>query len=210
VIAALVELVDIGALRELYRVQTKVLGPVAARPDFVAAGAALVGVLVFDTLPGLFIGIAVSLLLLLYRASRPHVATLGKVPGTTTQWSDLARHPDNELVPGVVVVRPEAGLFFANADWVRSHVIEQAAGARAVVLDAETMPYVDVTAVRMLAELAQDLDRQGVRLVVARNVGQVRDIVTTTTEGRSVEVYGTVQEAVDAVLRVARPTDAAQ
>ena len=84
VVAALIELVDLPALAALYRVYTRRLGRaygVAARPDFIAAVAALLGVLVFDTLPGLFFGIAVSLLLLLYRASRPRVAVLGRVPG---------------------------------------------------------------------------------------------------------------------------------
>jgi SulP family sulfate permease len=84
VIAAVIELVDIGALTALYRIATRQLRGIygiAARPDFIAAMAALAGVLVFDTLPGLFIGVVVSLLLLLYRASRPHVAVLGQVPG---------------------------------------------------------------------------------------------------------------------------------
>ncbi len=126
VIAALIELVDIRSLVELYRLYTRRLGRVygiAARPDFIAAMAALLGVLIFDTLPGLFIGIGVALLLLLYRASRPHVAVLGKVPGTTDQFVDLERHPDNETLPDVAIVRVEAGLFFANADWVRSHIL---------------------------------------------------------------------------------------
>ena len=84
VIAALIELVDVPALVRLYRFHTRGAGrvyAVAARPDFIAAVAALAGVLVFDTLPGLFIGIAVSLVLPLYRASRPHVAVLGRDPG---------------------------------------------------------------------------------------------------------------------------------
>ena len=84
VIAALVELVDIRALVALYRFHVRGAGralAVAARPDFVAALAAMLGVLIFDTLPGLFIGIGVSLLLLLYRASRPRVAVLGQRAG---------------------------------------------------------------------------------------------------------------------------------
>jgi anti-anti-sigma factor len=74
-------------------------------------------------------------------------------------------------------------------------------GARehAVVLDAETMPYVDVTAVRMLAELARDLQHDGIRLVVARNIGQVREVIRTAGEEAVIPVYPTVQEAVDAV-----------
>src|SRR5271154_4170759 len=91
VIAAIVELVDVPALVELYRAYSKRLGRefgFAARPDFIAAVAALLGVTVFDTLPGLFIGIAVSLLLLVYRASRPYTATLGRVPGSDGRYSD--------------------------------------------------------------------------------------------------------------------------
>ena len=150
VIAAVIELVDVPALVRLYRFHTRGAGRVyafAARPDFLAAIAALVGVLVFDTLPGLFIGIAVSLLLLLYRASRPHVAVLGKDPGGDGRWSDLERHPDNEREPGIVVLRPESALFFANADAVRDAIrsrVEE--DTRAVVLDAETVPTIDVTA----------------------------------------------------------------
>jgi MFS superfamily sulfate permease-like transporter len=146
VIAAVIELVDIPALVELYRVATRQLRGiygVAARPDFLAALAALGGVLVFDTLPGLFIGVLVSLLLLLYRASRPHVAVLGQVPGAAVgQYGDVRRHPENRQLPGIVILRLEIGLFFANADAVRGAVRAHAFrdGIRAVVLDAETIP----------------------------------------------------------------------
>src|SRR5262249_4950902 len=125
VIAALIELVDVPALVALYRFHTRGAGralAVAARPDFVAAVAALLGVLVFDTLPALFIGTAVSLLPLLSRASRPHVAVLGRDPARTGRWTDNERHPDNEQLPGIVVLRPESGLFFANADAIRTAI----------------------------------------------------------------------------------------
>jgi SulP family sulfate permease len=111
VIAALIELDDIAILIDLYRLsagQLRRIYGVAARPDFIAAVAAMLGVLIFDTLPGLSSGIAVSLLLLLYRASRPHVAELGHVPGTTDQYSDTDRHPDKTRIPGVVIVRVRA------------------------------------------------------------------------------------------------------
>ena len=206
VIAALIELVDIPSLVGYYRVWTGRLGSIygpAARPDFIAALAALIGVLVFDTLPGLFIGIAVSLLLLLYRASRPNVAVLGRVPGAYHHWGDVARHPENEQVSGVVVLRVESGLFFANADHVRGEVRAHAGEGevRAVVLDAQTVPFVDVTAARMLDELHKDLKGRGIALLLARDVGQVRDVLRRsrpdggTGRGR---VYATVEEAVKA------------
>jgi high affinity sulfate transporter 1 len=204
VIAALIELVDFPALVALHRLYTRRLGRiygVAARPDFIAAAAAMLGVLFFDTLPGLFIGIAVSILLLVYRSSEPHVAELGRVPGVG-QFADRERHPENETVPGIVVLRVEGGIFFANTDAVRARVREAAdrRDVRAVVLDAESVPFVDVTAVRMLVEVERELHSSGTILAIARGIGQVRDLMDVE-EGseRVVPVYATVREAVDAL-----------
>ena len=198
VIAAVIELVDVPALVRLYRVWTERLGRIygrAARADFVAALAALLGVLVFDTLPGLFIGIGVSLLLLLYRASRPNVAVLGRVPGGG--WADVARAGGATPEPGVVVLRVEAGLFFANADHVRAVIRAHAAaeGVHAVVLDAQTVPFVDVTASAMLVQLRGELERDGARLAVARDIGQVRDVLRKA-DGTTSPLFATVEEAV--------------
>ena len=202
VIAAVVELVDIPALVQLYRAHTRILGRIygfAARPDFIAAMAALVGVLVFDTLPGLFIGIGVSVLLLLYRASRPNIAVLGQA-GADGSFQDVERNPDVAPVPGVVIVRIESGLFFANADMVRDTIRAKAAdpNVNAVVLDAQTIPAIDFTAAHMLIEL-RDLQRQGKRLVLARQVGQVRDILGTEQGPSAIEFYPSVRAAVDAL-----------
>jgi sulfate permease, SulP family len=203
VIAAVVELVDLGALRRLYRLATapggRRLALLAARPDFLAAVAALLGVLVFDTLPGLFIGIGASLLLLLYRTSRPHVARLGRVPGSDGQYGDVARHPENAEPEGVAVLRVEGGLFFANADAVRARVLAAAGedGIHAVVLDAETMAFVDVSAADMLEALDADLRRRGVRLLIARDVGIVRDVLREADATPSLAaVHPTVHAAV--------------
>jgi sulfate permease, SulP family len=206
VIAALIELVDIPSLVGFYRVWTRRLGSIygpAARADFIAALAALFGVLVFDTLPGLFIGIAVSLLLLLYRASRPNVAVLGRVPGARRHWGDIERHQENEQVPGVVVLRVESGLFFANADHVREAVEGHSSeeGIHAVVLDAQTVPFVDVTASRMLEELREVLSGRGITLFLARDVGQVRDVLRHSHADDSAgenRIFATVEEAVEA------------
>jgi sulfate permease, SulP family len=204
VIAAVIELVDIPALKRLYGIYTRQLGSdygVAARPDFIAAVAALLGVTVFDTLPGLFIGIASSLLLLIYRASRPRVARLGKVAGAGGHYSDIARHPEDVSPDGVAVLRVESGLFFANADWVHAQVLHSATrdGIHAVVLDAENIPFIDVTAVEMLDQLDRDLQRAHVRLLIARDVGQVRDVLRHASEDPTLtRVYPTVQAAVDA------------
>jgi high affinity sulfate transporter 1 len=200
VIAALIELVDIRSLLGFYGVYTSRLGRIygfAARPDFIAALAATLGVLVFDTLPGLFIGVLVSIVLLVYRASRPHVATLGLAPGTTDQYSDVDRHPANTVPPGVAILRPESSLFFANADRIRDAIrtAASAEGIRTVILDLETVPDVDLTAAKMLVETREELDGQGVALVYARDVGQVRDVLQTQ-DADAARIYPSVAAAV--------------
>ena len=185
VIAAVIELVDIPAIRRLYRIYA---GPtasplaVAPRADFVAAVAALFGVLVFDTLPGLFIGIGVSFLLFSTASRAPHIAVLGKVPGTRSQYGDLSRHEENQEVPGVLIVRPDGGLFFANADHIRLQILAavEREQPHAVIVDGATMPFIDVTAVEMLVDLTEDLGRRGITLALARDIGEVRDIVRRT------------------------------
>jgi len=200
VIAAVVELVDVASLRRLNRVWTTRLGSiyrVAARADFVAAVATMLGVLVFDTLPGLFIGIAVSMVLLLYRVSRPHIAQLARSGGA---WLDVDRggghHPD----PHCVVVRVEAGLFFANSDHVRARIEHLCTPeTRVVVLDAQTSPFIDITAAQMLAQLAESLRRHGIDLRIARDIGQVRDVMRTAVpEAFRDGAFRTVDDALGA------------
>ncbi|MGK9274006.1 SulP family inorganic anion transporter [Williamsia muralis] len=199
VIAAVVELVDLPALQRLYRVWTTRLGSIyghAARADFVAAITALAGVLIFDTLPGLIIGIAVSMLLLLYRVSRPNVTTLAH---EDNRWVDTATHPALPEISGVKVVRVEAGLFFANADHVRDHITNLATPpVNTIVLDAETSPFIDVSAVTMLVELHNALNRLGVHFRVARDIGQFRDVIHAAAPGSSLRIYPTVADALEA------------
>jgi sulfate permease, SulP family len=203
VIAAVIELVDIAALVGFHRLYSRRVGRIygkAARPDFIAATAAMFGVLIFDTLPGLVIGIIVSLLLLLYRTSKPHIAELGRVPGTASQFADLDRHPENVETPGIAVLRVEAGLYFANADSVRTAIRRRAAerGTHAVVLDAEAVAFIDVTAIRMLDELAADLARAGQQLVIAHDLGQVGDLLADLPD-EDLMVCPTINAAIAAV-----------
>jgi len=200
VIAAVIELVDFPALRRLYRVWTDRLGSIygfAARADFAAAIAAMLGVLIFDTLPGLVIGIGVSMLLLLYRVSRPHVAGLAKRDGA---WLDVERHDDLQADPSTLVVRVESGLFFANSDHVRERIEAlRTPATRIVVLDAETSPFIDISAAEMLAQLAASLRRDGIELRIARDIGQFRDVIRSAVpEAFHHEVFRTIDEALDA------------
>ncbi|HEY6891731.1 MAG TPA: SulP family inorganic anion transporter, partial [Solirubrobacter sp.] len=172
VIAAVIGLVDVRPLVALYNTSTRRLGRQfgwVARPDFLAAVAALLGVTVFETLPGLFIGVGASLALLVYRASRPYVATLGRTAGPDGAYHDLGRHDDAQPVDGLAILRIESSLFFANADNVRAAILDAGLrdGIRAVILDAESSPFVDVTAAHMLVAAGAELRTHGVRLVLA-------------------------------------------
>ncbi len=201
VIAAVVELVDFAALRRLYRVWTNRLGSIyglAAREDFTAAIAAMLGVLLFDTLPGLVIGIGVSMLLLLYRSSRPHVASLVR---EGDRWVDVTTSPPDDHVADrsdVLVVRVESGLYFANSDYVHQQIEARCtAETRVVVLDAETSPFIDVSAAQMLFELRDTLADGGIALRIARDIGQFGDVLRhSDSEVTPIEVYRTVRAAI--------------
>ena len=205
VIAALIELVDVRSLVGFYRATTTRLGRIygpAARADFIAAVAALIGVLVFDTLPGLMIGIIVSIVLLVWRSSRPHIATLGRIPGSTDQFGDIERNASNAPIPGVALLRPESSLYFANADRIRASIRSAAAtdGVHTVILDLGTVPDVDITAARMLAEVAGELREGGGELLLAANTGQVREELRSegAVSSESDRVYPNLAAAVDA------------
>jgi MFS superfamily sulfate permease-like transporter len=122
----------------------------------------------------------VSILLLLLSASRPHVAFLGRIPGTNS-YSDLARHPENEALPGVIAFRPEASLIYVNVDAVLETVLNrlQAApsGLRLVVCDLSASPYLDLAGARMLHELHGALAADGIALRVVGARGRVRDLL---------------------------------
>src|SRR5262249_46008790 len=136
----------------------------------------------------------------------PYVAVLGKVPGTEGDYSDRERHPQNEVVSGVPVLRVEGDIFFANAETVRNAIRTHAAaeGTRAVVLDTETVLFLDVTAARMLAELARELRQDSAPLLMARATGQVRDVLRTAG-GTDVQMFPTIQAAVEYALTLPPP-----
>jgi high affinity sulfate transporter 1 len=171
VLVAVTGLVKASALQRLWRLH---------KSEFAIAMAALVGVLAAGILRGVLIGALISILMLLRRASRPHVAVLGRIPGTT-RYSDLARNPDNEPVPGVLIFRVESSLLYFNVSYVRDtaweRVSAERAGLRLVVWDLSTTPHVDVAGAEMLAELHHDLAAVGIAFRIVEARGAVRDIL---------------------------------
>lgn len=148
------------------------------RTEYIVAISALAGVLCSGLLRGVLIGAIISLVLLIRRASRPHVAVLGRIAGTR-RFSDHARHPDNEPVPGVLIFRPESGLIYFNMDHVHDTIVErvraEAEPPRLVLLDLSATPYVDMHSAHMLAELAEELSARSIRLQAVEARSSVRD-----------------------------------
>jgi MFS superfamily sulfate permease-like transporter len=207
VIAAVSHLVDVGALRRLRR---------ADPTDFVLALLCFAAVLVFGLLMGLAIAVVLSLLALVYRAYRPSYAVLGRAPGAVDdeqlRYRGIEDHPDCETFPGLVILRVDGELFFANARWfrdtVRSLVHGRIPPVRELLIHVGAVPHMDTTAGTMLKELIQELDAAGVELAFARaTTGLEHDferngIMKLVDESR---FYETVAAGVDDYLHRTQP-----
>jgi sulfate permease, SulP family len=149
---------------------------------------AFVGVLLQGILRGVLLAAVVSLLRLVRRAARPHVAFLGRIPATR-RYSDLERNPDNEVVPDALIFRVEAGLLYFNVEHVRQVVWQKLRAAaeplRLVVCDLSTSPYVDVAGARMLAGWHKDLAAVGIECQLVEAYAAVRDRLRVFLSPRS-------------------------
>ena len=182
VFTAVYGLIDIPALTRMWHV---------SRIDFFAAAIALGAVLLLGILQGILFSALASLLMLLARASRPHVAFLGRIPGTNS-FSDVERHPENEPLTQAIAFRPEASLLYVNADSVLDSVSrrlrETKSPVRLVVCDLSASPYVDLAGARMLHRLSDELDIGGIALRIIGARGRVRDLLRA--EGIAEKVGG--------------------
>ena len=169
VVSSVIGLVDLPALRRLLRVH---------RTDFVLALVAALGVALVGVLPGIGIAVALSVLTLLWRTWHPYVAVLGRID-EVKGYHDTERHPEARQIPGLVLYRFDAPLFFANADTFRQSLIRAVTDAdppaRFVVVAAEPITDVDSTAADVLVELDAQLERMGVELAFAEMKGPVKD-----------------------------------
>jgi len=193
VLMAVAGLFKLAALKHLWR---------ADRGEFMVAMAALIGVLGSGLLRGVLIGAIISLFQLLRRASKPHVAFLGRIPGAR-RFSDMARHPDNEPVFGALLFRAEASLLYFNADHVRETVMKRVAemgmGLRLAICDLSTSPYVDLAGAEMLAGLHDELAATNVRLQIVEARSSVRDRLEAAGVEKKVGRIGRFKSVADAV-----------
>jgi high affinity sulfate transporter 1 len=193
VLAAVMGLVDVRALQHIWRF---------SRGEFLAAAAALAGVLGSGPVNGVLLGAAISIVLLLRQAARPRVTELTRVPGTT-YFADRSRHADDARTPGVLVVRCESALQYFNVDYVRDRLFEllrmREDGIRLIVFFLGAVPKIDLAGAELIADLHKTLRARGVDFRLADAHGEVRDALKRIGFERE---YGPLESAqtVDLVL----------
>ncbi len=171
VVAAVWGLMDIAALRRYREVR---------QADFVAAMVGIAGVVLFGPLPGLGIAIVTSLLAIIYRSSAPRMEVLGKIGAEKAAWGRMRGHKTRATVDGVVVVRLDAPLFWANATAIEDRLLgllDEAPDARALVLDLEATSQLGTTSADMLEHLHGELAARDIRLYLARVIHPVSSVL---------------------------------
>ncbi len=162
IIHAVYHLMKVGEMRRFHQLVPR---------EFWLGMLTLGGVIVFDVLPGLIIGVVVSLLLVFYRSSRLGLSVLGADPASPGAFLDVQRHSEAEPIPGVLVLRPEGPMFYVNSqsiqDSVESLVASSAEPVRIVILDLDANDQLDITSTENLAKLVGHLRDQHVKIAFA-------------------------------------------
>ncbi len=169
VIASAIGLIEISDLVRIYRIE---------RWEFWLSIVCLVGVAVLGAIPGIGLAIVIAVIMFLWDGWRPYSAVLGRAEGVEG-YHDITRYPDARQLPGLVLFRWDAPLFFANAELFKERILDivakSPAQVRCLVVAAEPVTGVDVTAADMLAELDEALRRGGTRLCFAEFKDPVKD-----------------------------------
>jgi len=202
VIAASISLFDVAELRRLFRVR---------KTDFALAVACALGVMFIGVLEGIVVAVVLSVAYIFKRAWAPYSTVLGRAPDEPG-WHDIRRYPDAEQVPGLLIVRWSAPLFFANAnqfrDRIRQLVGDSTPPPRWVLVAAEPITDIDTTAGAMLADLDLELNAAGIHLAFAELQSAVRDTIVRYGLLQTIDVghlYGSVKEGVEAFGREEGP-----
>jgi MFS superfamily sulfate permease-like transporter len=169
VIASAIGLIEVNDLVRIYRIQ---------RWEFWLSIVCLIGVAVLGAIPGIGLAIVIAVIEFLWDGWRPHSAVLGRADGVKG-YHDITRYPDARRIPGLVLFRWDAPLFFANAELFKDRVLDAAANSptpvRWLVVAAEPVTSVDVTAADVLAELDKTLNAAGIELCFAELKDPVKD-----------------------------------
>jgi high affinity sulfate transporter 1 len=201
-IKAAMSLFDLRALRHLLRVNPR---------EFRLSIVTLLGVITVGVLPGVVVAVGLALLQLLYSASRPHDAVLGRIPGTNV-YRDTLSSSEAESFPGLLIYRFDASLVFFNADHfkarVRTVIRSAVTPVRCFLLDAGTMALLDTTGAASLEQLRGELQEQGIPMAVAGAKGRVRTMLERTGLAERIgsdRMFPTVELAVEALAGQHQP-----
>jgi len=169
VIASAIGLIEVADLHRIYRIQ---------RWEFWLSMTCFVGVAILGAIPGIAIAIVIAIIEFLWDGWRPHSAVLGRVDNVKG-YHDITRYPDAHLIPGLVLFRWDAPLFFANAEFFHDRVLDAVARSptpvRWLVVAAEPVTSVDVTAADIVGELDEKLQAAGVEMCFAEMKDPVKD-----------------------------------
>jgi high affinity sulfate transporter 1 len=197
VIVSAIGLFEISELRRIYRIQ---------RWEFWLSMACFAGVTTLGVIAGIAVAIAMAVIEFLWNGWRPHSAVLGRVDGVKG-YHDISRHPDARLIPGLVLFRWDAPLFFANAEFFHQRALDAVARSptpvRWLIVAAEPVTSIDVTAADAVCDLDDTLHTAGIELCFAEMKGPVKDTLKRfELFARLGErtFFGTIEEAVDAYL----------
>src|SRR6478672_2031715 len=197
VIASAIGLVEVSDLRRIYRIQ---------RWEFWLSMACFAGVAVLGAIPGIALAIVIAVIEFLWDGWRPHSAVLGRVE-RVKGYHDIARYPEARLIPGLVLFRWDAPLFFANAELFQERVLDAVANSptpvRWLVVAAEPVTSVDVTAADALSELDDTLHAAGIEFCFAEMKDPVKDKLKRFglfTRFGEQTFFATLGEAVNAYL----------
>ena len=171
VIQAVWGLMDLRAFRRYQSIR---------RNDFNAAIAAMIGVLLLGPLYGLLVAVGLAVLGLVYRSSRPDLEVMGKVPDEKAAWGSIRNHPDRKTYPGVIVIRLDAPLFWANAAEIHDRVLAEVdcdPSVKALVLDLEATSQLDTTSIDALERLLTRLKERDIDLYLVRVFFQARQVL---------------------------------
>jgi len=195
VIEAMLGLLDFSYLKKLWK---------QSRIELTVAMIAYIAVMVVGVLPGMGLGVALSILILIYRASSPHNAVLGRESGTNS-FRDISIRPNLETVPGLLIFRFDSSLFFASAthfeDALQAQIMKADKAVHTVLVDAESINLIDSTATEMLMKLQAELTAKGITLGFARVRDPIKDKMQLSGFSDQVgaeHFYNTLNDGVEA------------
>ncbi|MGZ4857683.1 MAG: STAS domain-containing protein, partial [Methanobacteriaceae archaeon] len=187
-------LIDIPHFRKIYNF---------SKIEFAIAIVTLLSVLFFGALQGIVIGVILSIVGLINNMYNPHIAILGRMPGTD-QFLDIKRRPESEIIDHTLIVRIDGSQIFLNTDSIKNTILDlvdnEYRDTKLFVLDFEATPFIDYSGIEMLEELYEELSRRGIKIKAANIYGPLRDSIKKTKLEQEIvesEICLTIEDCIE-------------